>query len=230
MNGAMPGRPSAGVAGVTAVRELPTPVSVSVICPTYNRHNRHEGLYTAFQTQNHPDKDLWILDDSPQPSPFFRDKVGTKDPRVHYIHQSDRLTIGAKRNQLIALSAGSVLAHFDDDDWYDPSYLATMVQALVDSDADFIKCSVWQERREKDNHRRTMDVRQNRHANLWGYGFSYMYRRFAATHASFPHTNSGEDYVFLQSLRSAGLNAQLADHCAHLVEHVLHGHNTSRKD
>jgi glycosyltransferase involved in cell wall biosynthesis len=228
--GAPQGQPRSGIAGVTAVRELPSPASISVICPTYNRHNRHEGLYTAFQIQNHPDKDLWILDDSPSPSPFFRDKLGSKDPRVHYIHTGERLTIGDKRNRLIAMSSGSVIAHFDDDDWYAPFYLSSMVAALVSSDADFVKCSVWKERREKDNHRRVLDARQNRHANLWGYGFSYMYRRFATTRASFPLTNQSEDYIFLQALRAAGLKAELVEHCADLVEHLLHGRNTSRKD
>ena len=223
------GRPSEGIEGLSAVRELPTPVSVSVICPTYNRHDRHEGLYTAFQTQDHPDKDLWILDDSPTPSPFFVHKLHNKDPRVNYIHRPERLTIGDKRNRLIAASAGSVVAHFDDDDWYAPTYLSSMVGALVQTNADFVKCSIWKERREKDNHRRTMDARQNRHANLWGYGFSYMYRRFACTRASFP-LNNNEDYAFLQALRAAGLKAELVDHCADLVVHILHGRNTSRKD
>jgi len=45
------------------------------------------------------------------------------------------LTLGHKRNQLIQLASGEIVAHFDDDNLYAPEYLSTMVEALYESKA-----------------------------------------------------------------------------------------------
>ncbi len=111
---------------------------ISVICPTYNRHNRHANLYSAFKNQTYENKELLILDDSSSPSDFF---IMLKDPTVKYQHVMTRDSIGQKRNMLIEMASGSLIAHFDDDDYYAPSYLETMVQSL--GEADLIKLSKW---------------------------------------------------------------------------------------
>jgi len=200
---------------------------VSIIVPTYGRQDRHEALYRGFQHQDHPDRDMWILDDSPEPSPFFCSLRGS-DERLHYIHQAERQTIGHKRNQLIDMARGDVVAHFDDDDVYNPQYLSSMIDRLVQLNADFVKLGCWNERREWDGRRWTYDAR-NAKPNLWGWGFSYVYRRWVCGHVSFPHTNTGEDYSFVNGLWRAGLRTELVHDGAHWVEHVLHGTNTSRR-
>jgi len=210
-----------------AERELPDPPTVSVICPTYNRAALHEKLYAIFHKQDYPWKDLWVLDDTHAPSPFFSK---CKDPEVHYVHSTQKQTIGAKRNRLITLSGGSILAHFDDDDWYAPNYLSSMVGALVRGDADFVKLAMWTEHRLRDGHRRVFDARRQPIANMWGWGFSYVYRRSVATHASFPSINTGEDYAFVQAVRDKGLRAMQVEDGAEWIEHVLHGRNVSRKE
>ena len=43
------------------------------------------------------------------------------------------MTIGEKRNVAIATASGDFICHFDDDDLYAPSYLATMLAALDDA-------------------------------------------------------------------------------------------------
>jgi len=219
-------RPSP-IARVSPERALPTPVPVSVICPTFNRHDMHPQLYRVFKHQEYPHKDLWVLDDSPTSSPFF---ASCSDPAVHYVHSPQRQTIGNKRNRLIALSAGSVIAHFDDDDVYAPCYLASMLAALVGKDADFVKLSMWNERRTRDNRTRTYDGRHNVHANTWGWGFSYVYRRFVASRVSFPNMNLGEDYAFVQALQARGLKSALVDNGSNWIEHIIHGRNVSRKE
>lgn len=65
---------------------------VSVITPTYNRPQYHQKLYECFSHQTYPHKKLLILDDTPEPSVFFKN---LKDDRVRYIHVWQKLTIGA---------------------------------------------------------------------------------------------------------------------------------------
>jgi glycosyltransferase involved in cell wall biosynthesis len=209
-------------------RSLEQPTTVSIIVPTLNRQHLHESLYRCFQHQNHPDRDLWVLDDSAGPSPFFSSLCGS-DERVHYIHQGGRLTIGHKRNILIEQARGDVVAHFDDDDWYGPQYLSLMLDRLARHDADFVKLGRWNERRASDNHRWTYDGRSTGEANLWGWGFSYVYRRWVSSRVSFPHINGGEDFSFVRGIRAAGMNAALIFDGADWVEHRLHGSNTTRK-
>jgi glycosyltransferase involved in cell wall biosynthesis len=213
------------VPGVVADRTLPTPITVSVTCPTFNRQGRHESLYRSFHQQTYPHRDLWVLDDSPAPSPFF---TRLQDEHVHYVHMpGPHLSTGAKRNWLIAHSSGSVIVHFDDDDWYGPGYVQAMLDRLVRADADFITLAIWNERRERDGRRWTR--RPKMHSHIWGYGFSYVYRRHVATRVHFPDVTMSEDYAFLHALRHVGLRPALVHDGAGWVERLLHGHNTSAR-
>jgi len=220
---------SGGLRNAPPSRDLGKPATVSVIVPTFNRQNRHEALYRCFQQQDYADRDMWVLDDSGDPSTFFC-SLRNSDERVHYIHQPGRLSIGHKRNILIEHAAGDVIAHFDDDDDYKPGYLSAMLERLVTHhDADFAKLGRWNERREWNGNTWTYDGRSTSHANMWGYGFSYVYRRWVTSRVSFPHINSSEDYAFVEGLRRAGMKMELVYDCPHLVDHVLHGSNTSRR-
>jgi glycosyltransferase involved in cell wall biosynthesis len=218
---------SGPIPGANTPRELPAAPRISVICPTYNRLSMHEPLCSIFQSQTYPDKELWVLDDSPRPSTFFEKCA---DRQVHYIHSPQKQHIGAKRNQLVAMATGQVIAHFDDDDFYAANYLTSMVEALIAQDADFVKLSSWNERRLRDGHRRVFDARHQVHGNMWGWGFSFMYRRSVAAHVSFPNQNLGEDYIFVQALQARGLKTVQVDGGTEWVEHVLHGRNASRKE
>lgn len=188
----------------------------------------HETLYRSFDGQDYEHKELWVLDDSPRPSQLLVDMAGT-DTRLHYIHDPARLRTGAKRNRLIALSTGSVIAHFDDDDWYASNYLSSMLEVLVSQDADFVKLSAWNEASVAHNRVSLYDAREEGGApgNLWGWGFTYMYRRYVASMVSFPNAVFGEDFAFYERLRMHGLRTALIDHGAHWVEHRLHGANVS---
>jgi len=216
-----------GIDGVVAPRELPDPITVSVICPTFQRANRHASLYEVFRAQTYPHRDLWILDDDTEtPSPFFA-QLGQKDPRVHYRHVKERLCTGYKRNALIQESTGSIIVHFDDDDWYRTSYIDSMVAKLVASNADLVKLGTWNVHRQKDGHRWT--ERSRSPGDMWGYGFSYVYRRHVATRIKFPNLYCGEDMMFVTALMHVGMKAVLVMDNPEWVEHLIHGSNTSRK-
>lgn len=119
------------------------PRQVSVICPTFNRPHLHAQLYNVFQHQSYSNKELLVMDDSPTPSPFFTRPAIVQDKRVRYWHVTTRMSIGHKRNYLVQQSRGEYIAHFDDDDYYAPTYLEEMLRALTAADADLVKPSVW---------------------------------------------------------------------------------------
>ena len=82
-----------------------------------------------------------ILDDGPEPCPYF---ATLSDPRIRY-HPSGGapMLVSAKRNWLCERAAAPVIAQFDDDDYYAPHYLATMLARLAESGADITKLSAW---------------------------------------------------------------------------------------
>ena len=80
-----------------------------------------------------------ILDDSPEPSPYFSMLT---DDQVRYQHLPQRISIGAKRNLLNERARGDIVVHFDDDDFYSKDYLATMGRCF-EAPIDFAKMSGW---------------------------------------------------------------------------------------
>ena len=97
--------------------------------PTYNRRLFISQAVTYFLRQDYSDKELIIVDDGP-------DKIADLipyDERIKYIPLEQKSTIGYKRNLAVKQSNGEIIAHWDDDDWYHPSYLNTLVQKLLES-------------------------------------------------------------------------------------------------
>jgi hypothetical protein len=55
---------------------------------------------------------------------------------IRYVPLDRRVSLGEKRNLAASLSSGEVLAHWDDDDWYGPRYLAQLVTHLCQDGGD----------------------------------------------------------------------------------------------
>jgi GT2 family glycosyltransferase len=225
---------------------------VNVICPTYGRPEWHPKLYESFDLQTYPQKDLWVWDDSPEPSPFFS---ALRDERVHYVHSgagSGGRPLGPIRNMLIEGASGEIIAHFDDDDFYAEDYLSKMVEAL--DGRDLVKLSVWNVSCESDGSQWQVDSRSivednvvlepnktpspfnlrqemkagGEEAHLWGYGFSYVYRRSLWQAAGgFGDAAFGEDWEFIRRARPHG-KLGLVDTMADRVVHRIHDKNGSR--
>uniref|UniRef100_A0A6C0LCQ6 Glycosyltransferase 2-like domain-containing protein n=1 Tax=viral metagenome TaxID=1070528 RepID=A0A6C0LCQ6_9ZZZZ len=93
---------------------LPT---VTVVTPTYNRHDNFEIAIRNYKNFNYPrDKLYWIiLDDSPNDS---LKKQLPDDKSIRYIYSSKREPIGEKRNRLASECTTDIICHMDDDDYY----------------------------------------------------------------------------------------------------------------
>ncbi|BAN28133.1 glycosyltransferase family 2 protein [Caballeronia insecticola] len=114
--------------------------AVSIITPTAGRH-AFLPLIARCVLKQTIDWEWLVHDDSPEPCAFMVDLCAT-DSRVRYFHRrGPRASIGAKRNFLIGEARGAIIAHFDDDDYYAPHYLADMVRLKRENRANIIKLS-----------------------------------------------------------------------------------------
>jgi len=103
---------------------------VSVITPTYNRRKFIPHLISCYKSQKYPKQRMeWIiLDDGSDPVGDLFENTGI--PNVHYVHLSEKLTIGAKRNLLNRKSCGDVIVAMDDDDYYPPERVSAVITAF----------------------------------------------------------------------------------------------------
>ena len=80
------------------------------------------------------------------PSAFLMEKM-QHDSRLKYYSlpaiDTTVNTLGQKRNWLIANASGDIVLHFDDDDYYAPHYVRTMVAMLSITGVDFVKLMSW---------------------------------------------------------------------------------------
>lgn len=226
---------------------MSTSPTLSLITPTHRRHAYLRAVHGILSRQTFGDFEWLVLDDGPEPSPYFQ---SLEDPRVRYRHlDGPKLTVGTKRNLLVEESRGKVIAHIDDDDYYGPRYLEQMAR-FIDGGADVAKLSAWflfsrvhdafgywdLERLEglrfvwSAGPIKVTDFAGNldawRHLPL-GYGFSYVYRRSVWERSRFPDVNFDEDTTFLKDAISKGANVALLRDTMGIVLHLLHGANAS---
>jgi glycosyltransferase involved in cell wall biosynthesis len=105
---------------------------VSCIMPTFEREHFLPQAIGYFQAQDWPRRELIIVDDSARPG---RDLV-PDDPRIRYMHLSERRSIGSKRNLACELADGEVIVQWDDDDWYGTTRITHQVADIFAGRAD----------------------------------------------------------------------------------------------
>ena len=219
-------------------------VLVSVISPTtVERHGFHERvLYASFNAQKHPHKELIVVDSGGVPSPFFTD---LDDRRVRYIHKASANSVGAKRNVALRLAEGKVVAHFDDDDLYAPTYLTTMLAAMRESQTRFIKLNSWYV------HCRTTgrfgffdgdkgfdgdrpaklrlhpDLAKFKDNYVRTYGFSYVYEKAITDKFAFHDKSWGEDTALLAAAVGTKVPCAMVPDRDGVCLHIQHGDNCS---
>ena len=113
---------------------------VSVITPTYNRRRFLPILIHLYQEQTYPKnlRELVILDDSPTSN---EDLIPKDDPSIRYIYQSNKLTLGEKRNKLNNLAKGEIILCFDDDDYHYPERITHSVTRMNAEKTNIAGCS-----------------------------------------------------------------------------------------
>lgn len=224
--------------------------TVSIITPTYGRPDLLRAQIQFVCNQGEQDFEWLILDDSPEPCRYFS-KIS--DVRIRYYHMVGQpMLVSAKRNWLCERATAPVIAQFDDDDYYAPKYLTTMLARLVQTGADITKLSAWyvysaqlqrlgywdttnllglhftfgpEPRLEAFFNQSAPDNMKNNYA---GYGFSYVFRKAVWETAPFPHVKYASDYGFVSAALAKGFRL---DHFADqegLCLHILRRDNMSK--
>jgi glycosyltransferase involved in cell wall biosynthesis len=220
---------------------------VSIITPTRDRSAMLQRARAFIRSQDYPDIEWLVLDDSPEPD---RTLAATRNKRLTYIHEERQEPIGAKRNQLIDRAKGEFIVQFDDDDYYAPGYVSTMLRALAEKKAGLINLrgwylydlrsrffGYWDMMRKVGPHYRcdrngvSLIVLDERHApdfehNHLGFGFSYVFRRSVWERAKFPEVNFDEDGGFSLAAQEHAKVDGIYDTTG-LCLHLLHERSSS---
>ena len=220
---------------------------VSVTTPTFARPEMLAQAYKAFSAQTIEPIEWVVVDDSEQKSMFMTE---LRDPRVNYIYSPTRLSTGEKRNIAVNASKADIIAHFDDDDYYAPSYLKTMVDYMKAEGANFVKLAAfflyskirkqyayWDLRAKDGAHfvwspRSEMgltsfgDSPESRDRYL-GYGFSYVFEKKVWEATKFLHIYWNEYTPFIKAAIENGFKVELLNDQAGICLHIVHENNVS---
>ncbi|SAL74508.1 glycosyl transferase group 2 family protein [Caballeronia peredens] len=223
---------------------------VSIITPTANRHAFLPALARCVMRQTAAWE--WLVhDDSPEPCRFMQ-ALAAADSRVRYFHDSTRrLSIGTKRNALISEARAPIIAHFDDDDFYAPHYLADMLRLMREQDARLIKLSEFYVYAPGAGFFGYMDLnaKTGTHFMLTGarvevvefhekkqigedfimfYGFSYVYDKDLARACPFDDVSLYEDEYFVRKVIAQEGKVIAVDDRGASCLHLVHPASTSR--
>jgi glycosyltransferase involved in cell wall biosynthesis len=199
---------------------------ISCIMPTRNRRPFVSLTLRLFLGQDYPNKELVIIDDSPQANtdPLL------ESPGVRYIHLRTPSSIGAKRNIACRHANGDIIAHWDDDDWYSPDRLRYQAAPIVAGEADLTglngayvlklpDCDFW-----------TLQPRLHERmfvGNVHG-GTLVFSKRLLAEGVSYPEINLAEDAYLLRSAMNRGKRLKRLSNPAVFI-YVRHGTNAWRE-
>lgn len=190
---------------------------VSIITPTRNRARHLQRAMTYVRSQTYKNVEWLILDDSADAPDAISDFGGD---RISYDYCAEKLSIGDKRNRLVEKAKGEIIIQFDDDDYYAPDYVATMVSALSAREADLVNLRGWYlydlrahffgywdlMQKEGLHYRCSQDgvtmtiltpkTNDDFKHNHLGYGFGYAFRRSVWNAVKFPAIDWNEDGEF----------------------------------
>ncbi|KAH8070861.1 ribonuclease [Aureococcus anophagefferens] len=106
-------------------------------------HGAENGRPCKCSSGTHARRELVVYDTGAEgtPSPYWLD-VCAKDGRVTYHHDAAfHMNVGHKRNVLVDRCKGDVVAMFDDDNFYAPTFIEIMLRHLLDSGARMVSLS-----------------------------------------------------------------------------------------
>jgi glycosyltransferase involved in cell wall biosynthesis len=226
------------------------PPAVSIITPTFNRPALLKAQERIVRAQAMQNFEWLILDDSPEPCAYY---TTLSDPRIRYHHlEGAPMLVSAKRNWLCERAKAPAIAQFDDDDYYAPHYLSTMLARLEQTGADITKLSAWfvysaqLKRLGYWDTANTLGLHftfgpepvlnaffnqtapDNMKNNYAGYGFSYVFRKSMWETAPFPHVKYASDYGFVAAARAKGCRLDHFADTQGLCLHVLRRDNMSK--
>jgi len=169
---------------------------VTCIMPTANRQKFIPKAVQYFLQQDYPYKELVIIDDGIV-------SVANLLPNLYsirYFYSQETQYIGTKRNIACERAAGSIILHWDDDDWYAPDWISYQVNTLLENEMDICGLS----------HVQFYSVRENRYyitkntnaKTNWLSGATLAYRKSFWNRHPFKNIHIGEDIHFVRDKKA----------------------------
>ena len=109
---------------------------VSAIIPVYNTERYLRECLDSLCKQTYSNLEIILIDDgSTDASPAICDEYSVKDSRISVIHNQNA-GVSAARNTGLDKAKGKYIAFVDSDDWVEPEYIESLLEALTNYDAD----------------------------------------------------------------------------------------------
>lgn len=110
---------------------MPGSVRVSVVIPVHNVADYLEQCVASALGQDHPDLDIILVDDgSTDGSGALCDAIALQENRIRVIHQANN-GLSAARNVGLSVADGDLVTFLDSDDWWEPTFVGTLVEAIL---------------------------------------------------------------------------------------------------
>jgi glycosyltransferase involved in cell wall biosynthesis len=194
--------------------------SVTCVMPTADRPAFAQRAVEYFLRQDYPRCELLVLDNGRDP---VRNLLPS-DPRITYRRTAHAQTLGEKRNAACEQAAGTVIVHWDDDDWMAPSRVSDQVATLRRHGTDVTGLS--RVRFLDAGRQRAWTYEYTGARTPWVYGGTLCYSKTAWRRTPFTAVNVGEDNQFVWA---QGPSAVTAVQEASFYVALIHRSNTSPK-
>jgi glycosyltransferase involved in cell wall biosynthesis len=175
---------------------------ISCLMPTADRRPFVQIALDTFRSQTYPRKELLVIDDGIDPvEDIFR---GAAD--VRYFRVPRISTIGSKRNLGWREARGSILAQWDDDDWYGPDRLLLQAAPILLDEADMtgMEASFVLELPAAVLWRMTPDLEQRAFPSGFHSGTIAFRRSLADRGVAYPDGSAGEDVELIRRTKAIG--------------------------
>jgi len=119
----------ASYAALLAQKALPL---ISCIMPTARRPEFVGRALEHFLKQDYPNRELLVVYETDEDLPF----PIPDDRTIRYLPADRHLSIGMKRNIACEAAAGTIIAQWDDDDWYSSGRLSAQAAPILNGSSD----------------------------------------------------------------------------------------------
>ena len=112
---------------------------ISIIVPIYNIEKYLEQCLESIIAQTYTNLEIILVDDgSKDSSGLICDRYAKKDKRIIVIHEQNSGSVFARKAGL-SIAHGEYIGFVDGDDWIEPDFYETLLDAALKSKADFVE-------------------------------------------------------------------------------------------
>ena len=115
---------------------------ISVIVPIYKVEDCLDKCVRSVLEQTYSNLEIILVDDgSPDGCGSMCDSWAAKDSRIKVIHKENG-GLSDARNAGVKIATGSLISFIDSDDWIEPDFMETLLNAMESQNAQIAECAV----------------------------------------------------------------------------------------